>query len=316
MEKDPVRSVRFSDFGIENLRVEEVDDPTAAAGEVVIAVEAATINPADAAAVSGAAAPGFPPSFAPPYTPGWDLSGRIVALGDGVDGSLLGARVVGFSLWFDAAKGTQSALVALPLENIAIAPEGLSSARLTTIGLNGLTAWRAVDEASVQPGETVVVTGAAGSVGGYALELLASRGIRVIGAVSERDRAAVLALGATDVVAREDGDLGEGVRKVVPGGADVLIDTASIAGPALAAIRDGGRFVTTTVLPEAERDISVVNIYGGPNASALKTLVDMAVAGTLHTPVAREFDVSDVQAAYAEFGAGSHRGRIVLTFAV
>jgi len=310
-----MRTVRFSDFGIENLSVDELDDPVASAGQVLIAVEAATINPADAAAVSGAAAPGFPPTFAPPYTPGWDLAGRVVALGDGVDASLLGARVVGFSPWFDAAEGTQSSLVVLPTENIAVAPEGMPSAQLTTIGLNGLTAWRAVDEAQVQAGETVVVTGAAGSVGGYALELLVSRGIRVIGAVSEKDRTTTLELGASDVVAREDGDLGDGVRTIIAGGADVLIDTASIAGPALAAVRDGGRYVTTTTLPAAERAITVTNIHGVADAVALKTLVDMANAGTLHTPVAREFDVSDVRAAYTEFSAKSHHGRIVLTFA-
>ncbi len=309
-----MRAVRFSEFGIANLNVEEIADPTAGAGEVLIAVEAATINPADVAVVTGAAAPGFPATFRPPYTPGWDLAGRVIALGDGADTALLGARVVGFSMWFAAAQGTQASLVALPVENVAVAPEGLTSAELTTIGLNGLTAWRAVDEANAQPGETVVVTGAAGSVGGYALELLVSRGVRVIGAVSERDRATVLGLGASDVVAREDGDLGVGVRKIVSGGADVLIDTASIAGPALSSVRDGGRYVTTTVRPEPERDITVSNIYGVANASALASLVEMAASGRLHTPVAQEFDVADVQAAYREFGAKPHYGRIVITF--
>lgn len=309
-----MRAVRFSEFGIENLAVEEVEDAVVGPGEVLIAAEAATINPADYAVVTGAAAPGFPPTFAPPYTPGWDLAGRVTAVGDGVDADLVGKRVVGFSLWFADAHGTQASLVALPVENIAVAPDGLPSVQLTTIGLNGLTAWRAVDEAAVNEGETVVVTGAAGSVGGYALELLVSRGIRVIAAVSASDRDRVLGLGASDVVAREDGDLGEGVRKILPDGADVLIDTASIAGPALGAIRDNGRFVTTTVTADAERGISIARIYGAPNAPALATLVAMAATGKLHTPVAKTFAVEDVKAAYTEFAARSHYGRIVLTF--
>jgi NADPH:quinone reductase-like Zn-dependent oxidoreductase len=237
-----------------------------------------------------------------------------LAVGEGADESLLGARVVGFSPWFATAHGTQASLVALPVENIAVAPDTLSSAQLTTIGLNGLTAWRAVDEFDPKPGETIVVTGAAGSVGGFVLELVVAKGARVIAAVSGRDRESVLALGASGVVAREDGDLGAAVRQVLPDGADGLIDTASLAGAALGAIRDGGRYVTTTMAPEPVRGVLIAGIYARPDAAALATLVDMASAGRLHTPVAREFDVSEVRAAYQEFAAGSHRGRIVLTF--
>lgn len=309
-----MRAVQLAEFGVQNITVEKLGDPAPAAGEVLIATEAATINPADAAVVSGAAAPGFPPGFRPPYTPGWDLAGRVVDVSDGASSSLIGRRVVGFSPWFAAAQGTQASLVALPVANIAVARDGLTSSQLTTVGLNGLTAWRAVDEAGLVPGEVLVVTGAAGSVGGFALELAVSRGIRVIAAVSERDRETVLSLGASDVAAREDGPLGAGVRKILSDGADVLIDTASIAAPALAAIRDGGRYVTTTVTPDAERGITIAGIQGVPDAAALATLVGMATAGTLHTPVARQFDVTEARAAYEEFGARPHYGRIVLTF--
>jgi NADPH2:quinone reductase len=309
-----MRAVQLAEFGVQNITVGELTDPAPAAGEVLIATEAATINPADAAVVGGAAAPGFPPGFQPPYTPGWDLAGRVVAAGEGASSSLTGQRVVGFSSWFDAAHGTQASLVALPVANIAVVGEGLRSSQLTTVGLNGLTAWRAVDEAGLVPGEVLVVAGAAGSVGGLALQLAVSRGIRVIAAVSERDRETVLSLGASDVVAREDGPLGVCVRKVLPDGADVLIDTASIAAPALAAIRDGGRYVTTTVAPGPERGITIAGIHGVPDAPALAMLAGMAAAGTLHTPVAREFDVSEARAAYEEFGARPHYGRIVLTF--
>ena len=109
-------------------------------------------------------------------------------------------------------------------------------------------------------------------------------------------------------------DSGAAVRQVLPDGADGLIDTASLAGAALGAIRDGGRYVTTTMAPESVRGVSIAGIYARPDAAALATLVDMASAGRLHTPVAREFDMSEVRAAYQEFAAGNHRGRIVLTF--
>lgn len=310
-----MRAVRLAKFGIENIQVEEVADPSAAAGEVVVATEAATINPADQMMVSGAMASFLPPTITPPYTPGWDLAGRVVSVGEGVDAALVGSRMVGFSSWVQTGRGTQASLVALPLANVAVASDGVPPARLTTIGLNGLTAWRAIDELGLSAGETLVIAGAGGSVGGFALELAVAGGIRVIAAVPESDREYVLGLGVDDVAVREAGDIASTVRRIVPGGADALLDTTtSLGATGLGAIRDGGRYVTTTDPPEPQREITVTKIYGGPDAAALATLIEMTEAGRLHTPVAREFDVSEARAAYEEFSSGPHRGRIVLTF--
>lgn len=308
-------AVRLGRFGIANIEVAEAADPTPAAGEVLIAAEAATINPVDAAVASGAMAAVLSPLITAPYTPGWDVAGRVFAVGDGVDSSLVGKRVIGFSFWVGAGHGTQSSLVTLPLGNVAIAhDDGVSSAQLTTVGLNGLTAWRAVDELNLTPGQNVVVTGAAGTVGGFALELLLRRGARVIAAVSERDRAAMLALGAAEVVAREDGDLGTLVRKLLPDGADAVLDTAKVAEGGLGAVRDGGRFVTTSVAPDPARSITTTMIFGVADAPALQTLVDLACAGELHMPISGTFPGQRARKAYEDFTSGPHRGRIVLTF--
>lgn len=310
-----MRAVCLSEWGIENIKAEEATDRTAAAGEVLIAVEAATINPADFGMATGQMAAWLPDTITAPYVPGWDCAGRIVAVGEGVDEALVGSRAVGFSTWVEAGNGTQASLVALAEGNVAVADEGLPSAQLTTVVLNGLTAWAAIKELALAPGQTLVVAGAAGSVGGFAAQLAAQRGIRVIGAVSEQDRDYVMSMGASNVAAREDGDLGSVVRQLLPGGADALFDTTTSLGAAgLAAIKDGGLHVTSTDPPEAERGIRVTKIYGGPDGDALKTLVDMATGGKLQTPVAREFGVEEARAAYEEFASGHHRGRIVLTF--
>jgi NADPH:quinone reductase len=310
-----MRAVRLDDWGIENIHVDDVPDPTLAAGEVLIAAEAAAINPADLGMVTGQMASWLPEGITAPYTPGWDVAGRIIGAGDGVDASLVGSRAVGFSNWVEAGHGTQASLVALPRGNVATASDGLPSTRLTTVALNGLTAWAALKELALDTRQTLVVAGAAGAVGGFALELAASRGIRVIAAVSERDRDYVLSLGASDVAAREDGELGTVVRKIAPDGADALFDTTPSLGSAgLGAIKDGGRQVTSTTPPDPERGISVTKIYGLPDGDALQTLTDLASAGRLHTPVARTFDVAEARAAYEEFVSGPHRGRIVLIF--
>ena len=310
-----MHAVQLDRWGIENLHIAEAADPGAAPGEVLIATEAAAINPADVGMVTGQFAPWLPASISAPYTPGWDLAGRIVSVGDGVDASLTGSRAVGFSNWVEAGHGTQASLVALPLTSIATAPDGLPSAQLTTVSLNGLTAWAAIKALALRSGQTLVIAGAAGAVGGFALELAAARGIRVIAAVSERDRDYVLSLGANDIAAREDGNLGLLVRKILPGGADAFFDTTTALGDTgLAAVKDGGSYVTSTTPPDAERGIRATKIFGLPDGDALQKLTDMAVSGRLHTPVAREFGVGQVRAAYEEFVAGPHRGRVVLTF--
>ena len=195
-----MRAVRVEQFGIDNLQVRELPDPAPGTGEVLIATEAATVNPADAAVVTGAAAARFARGAVGPYTPGWDLVGTITACGDGVSESLVGTRVVGFSLWFESFRGTQASAVALPIGNVVAAPEGLPSTQLTTVGLNGLTAWRGLADLRLTGGETVVVTGAAGGVGGFAVELASSRGFSVIGVVHEEDKDEALALGAVAAI--------------------------------------------------------------------------------------------------------------------
>jgi NADPH:quinone reductase len=310
-----MRAVQVAKFGIEHLRVGQLPDPSPGPGEVLIATEAATINAADLGIVTGTAAARFPPGAVAPYTPGWDLAGRVVGCGEGVDPALAGSRVAGFTIWFVTGCGTQASLVTLPAGNVAVAPGGLPSARLTTVGLNGLTAWRGLADLNLAGGETLAITGAAGGVGGFAVELAAARGLTVIAIVRPPDRDEALELGASAAVTAGDGDLGAAVRRVAPAGADALLDTASLGAAALGAVRDGGRYVTVTVVPPAERGIRVARSFGRMDEEGLATLVQMASTGRLHTPVDREFDVAEARQAYQHFSRHRGRGRTVLRFA-
>jgi NADPH:quinone reductase len=309
-----MKAVRVGQFGVGHLEVPEVADPVPGQGEVLIAVEAATVNPADFAVVTGAVAARLPRGAAQPYTPGWDLVGRVVGVGESVDPSVIGSRVLGFSLWFESLRGTQASLVALPIGNIVTVADGVPSAQLTTVGLNGLTAWRGLADLKLADGESLVITGAVGGVGGFAVQLAAARGFTVIGVVREDGRQDVLDLGAAAAVSADGAELGAAVRAVVPGGADALLDTASIAGPALAAVRDGGKYVTVTQLPTPERGIDVFRSGGRMDAPALTAMAEMASSGRLHTPVASTYGIGDARAAYAAFAERTRRGRIVLSF--
>lgn len=308
-----MQAVQVERFGIENLKVQEVADPVPGPGEVLIATEAATINPADLAIVTGTAASRFPPEAVPPYIPGWDLVGQVAGSADGADNTMNGARVVGFTNWFRTGRGTQASVVALPAANVVIAPDGLPSAELTTVGVNGLAAWRRLADLNLRPGDTLVITGAAGGVGGFTTELAVARGLTVIAAVREDARRDALARGAHAVARVADEELGTVVRRIVSDGADALLDTASIGAAALGAVRDGGRYVTVTVPPPPERDITVTRSSVRIDTEGLTTLVAMASDGRLHTPVAAEFDLQNARLAYQAFANRKGRGRIVLT---
>jgi NADPH:quinone reductase-like Zn-dependent oxidoreductase len=308
-----LQAVQVERFGVENLKVQEVADPVSGPGEVLIATEAATVNPADLAIVTGTAASRFPPEAVAPYIPGWDLVGQVVGCADDVDNTMKGSRVVGFTNWFTTGRGTQASVVALPATNVVIAPDGLPSTELTTVGVNGLTAWRGLSDLNLRTGDTLVITGAAGGVGGFATELAVVRGLTVIAAVREDARGAAHALGAHAVARVGDEELATLVRRIVPDGADALLDTASIGVEALGAVRDGGRYVTLTVPPPPERDITVTRSSVRMDTEGLTTLVAMASERRLHTPVAAEFDLHSARLAYEAFANRKGRGRIVLT---
>ena len=137
-----MKAVQVGPFGIEHVQFADSPDPVPGNGEVLIQTEASTINVGDLKLVTGASAGSIPPGISAPYTPGWDLAGRVVGLGGAAEAGLIGSRVVGFEVWFDTGRGTQATLVALPAGNVVVAPDGLPSTELTTVSKNGLTAWR------------------------------------------------------------------------------------------------------------------------------------------------------------------------------
>ncbi len=139
--------------------------------------------------------------------------------------------------------GAQAELVVVPAASVARVPEGTSLEAAATLPMNGLTVRLALDRLALQPGQTLGVTGAAGAVGGYAVELGVSDGLRVIAVAAPQDEALVRRFGATAVVPRGDAAI-RGLRDAAPGGVDGLIDAAVLDGAVLPAIRDGGKLAT------------------------------------------------------------------------
>jgi NADPH:quinone reductase len=203
----------------------DVPRPGPGPGRVLIRVAAAAVNPVDLATAAGFLVDaGMMPSR-PQTGLGWDVAGVVADIGDGVTRFRPGEQVIGLRDLIDVPLGTFAEYVVLDAGAVAAAPDRLTPAEAATLPLNALTADQALDLLGLAPGRTLLVTGAAGALGGYAVELGARRGLRVVALAAPRDEAAVRGFGAHWFVPRSQ-EPAAAVRAVVPGGVDAVIDAA------------------------------------------------------------------------------------------
>ncbi len=237
-----MRAIGFDTWGgPEVLHPVTLPDPVAGEGEILVRVAAAGVAPVDVMARTGLLAAIYE-GQEPPFVVGMEIAGTVEALGL-VDDALalpIGTPVVAF-VGFKGSYGGYSELLALPAASVVRAPRGLSMAQAATTGFNPLTARNALDTFALPEGSTLLVTGAAGAVGGYTTELASREGIRVIAQARPEEEELVLGFGATDFVPR-GADLAETVRAFVPEGVDAVLDTAGIGLDACAAVRDRGQY--------------------------------------------------------------------------
>jgi NADPH:quinone reductase-like Zn-dependent oxidoreductase len=202
--------------------------------------------------------------------------------------------------------------VVLHVDAVAPAPD-TDLVAAATLPLNGLTALQSLDLLGLEPGQTVLVTGAAGAVGGFAVELAAARGLRVVAAASDHDEELVRGLGA-DVFVPRSAPLAETVRQVVPGGVDGALDAAVLGLPALDAVRGGGAFVVVIAgaAPPPLRGIRVANVLVRADGAALRELSALVDQGRLTLRVAGTLPLTEVAEAHRRLEKGGLRGRLVL----
>jgi NADPH:quinone reductase-like Zn-dependent oxidoreductase len=294
--------------GPEVLEVAEVPVPEPGSGQVRIRVAAAAVNPVDIQTRSGALTAGGLLPEREVIGIGWDVAGTVDALGPEVVGFRLGDAVIGLSDRLALPLKTQAEYVVLDADAVAAVPADTDLVAATTLPLGGLTAAQALDVAGVKPGDTLLVTGAAGAVGGYTVQLAALAGVRVVAVAGGGDEALVRDLGAEFFVPRA-AYLPAAVRDVVPGGVHAAVDAASVGMLALDAVRGGGSLVSVLGNgPTPLRGIRVGNVWiraDGPR------LAKLAAAG-LRPRVADVLPLDKVAEAHRRLAAGGLRGRLVL----
>ena len=311
-----MKAVGLTEFGgPEVLGVLDLPVPEPGPGEIRIRVHAAAVNPVDALVRRGVA---FVADAEPPYVPGMDAAGVIERRGPGVETDLVvGERVMAVVV-VSGTHGAYAEHLVVPAESVVRVPAGTTEVEAATLPMNGLTARMALDLLELPAGATIAVTGAAGAVGGYAVQLAKVDGFRVIADAAPKDEQLVRDLGA-DVVLPRGTDFPELVLKEVPDGVDGLVDTAGVAELAVHAVRDGGRVATSVggVRVPEERGITGRHTFVPQYARAraeLDRLRQLAEEGRLTPRVAQSLPVEQAAEAHRLMEAGGLRGRVVLTF--
>lgn len=303
-----MRAVRYHEFGdLDVLRIEEVPRPRPGAGEVLVAVAAAGINPGEASIRSGALAEVFPSTF--PSGQGSDLAGTVVEIGVDVTGWAPGDEVIGFV----EDRSSHAEVVAVPAGHLLRRPAGVSVEQGGALHVVGATAWAAVRAIDPRPGETVVVSGAAGGVGSLAVQLAVERGARVVGLAGPANHAWLTAHGVVPVV------YGDGVRERIaeaaPDGVDAFVDTFGDGYVALAlelGVQPDRIDTIIDFAAAAEHGVRTAGNTEGGNVADLTEVAQRIADGRLDLPIAARYPLAKVRDAYAELGRRHTRGKIVL----
>jgi len=269
-------------------------------GQVRVEIAAAAVNPPDLALAAGVFH-GMGLIDQPAHTGlGWDFAGTVTAAGPDVE-LPVGSRVAGLVDGFDRDFGTYAEQLVVPASATALVPDGLDLATAATVPLNGLAAAQLVDLLGDGEGRRLLVTGAAGAVGGYVVPLAQDRGWRVTGLARAADEKFVRGLGAAFTA------------EAAPGW-DAVADGAALQEQGVALVRDGGLFVGVQpgAVPAEERDVTVRVVVTQPDGARLAQLLDATASGHLPARVHAVVPLDQVAAAHRAVAKGGVRGRYVL----
>jgi NADPH:quinone reductase len=311
-----MRAVGVTEFGgPEALHVVDVEPEPLGPGQVRLRVAAAAVSPTDTHARSGAYAERDPVKT-PPWVPGMDVAGEVVAVADGVDHLAVGDLAMGVVVPFGPYGAYREDKV-LPADSVVRAPKGATAVEACTLPMNGLTARFALDLMGLERGQVLAVTGAAGAFGGYVVQLAKADGLTVVADAAEQDEELVRGLGA-DVVVRRGDDVAARIREQYPDGVDGLADGSVQDALVLPAVTDGGAVATVRgyrgdgqrglrVFPTLVRRVATERaMLDGLRQAAEDGVVTLRVADTIPAERAAE--------AHRRLEAGGVRGRLVLTF--
>lgn len=295
--------------------IHDVPDPKPAEGQVRVKVAEASLNPFDNAVLQGYLKEMMEHRF--PLIPAGDLAGTVDALGPNVHEFAVGDSVFGVTGKMFLGEGTLAELTTASTGTIAKLPSSVSEIEAAALPLAGVSALMCVEAAAPEANDVVVVVGASGGIGSYALQLAAASGAHVIGVTSKANIEYVKGLGAAEVIDREAGDVLNALKSKHREGVAAIIDTGSDA-PSLAhlseAVRKGGSVISmkgAAAVEELEkRGIKGVNVRTQVTTKRLEHLAELAAAGKLKAPRIRAFSLEQAGEAFKLLGKSG--GKLVV----
>lgn len=293
----------------EMLQLADLPVPQPSSEEVLIQVHAVSVNPVDFKWRKNGPFKNFPVVL------GWDISGTVWALGEGVTDFQVGDEVFGM-LRFPGEGRAYAQYATAPVGDIALKPRKLSFAEAAATTLAALTAHQVLEKMNLRAGQTVLIHAAAGGVGHFAVQLAKARGARVIGTASSRNREFVLGLGVDEFVNYHEKLFEEQVSSV-----DAVLD--GIGGEnqirSLEVLKPGGTLVSivgpppaTALERAAQRGIGATNILVYPSREQLELLSKLVESGQLRPHISQTFPLERVADAHRALETGRTVGKIVL----
>jgi NADPH:quinone reductase-like Zn-dependent oxidoreductase len=296
--------------------IHDVPEPEPAEGEVRVRIAAASLNPFDNAVLGGYLKDRMEHRF--PLVPAGDFSGTVDALGAGVHGFSVGDPVFGVTGKMYFGEGTLAEKTTATSGTIARRPQSMTDVEAAALPLAGVSALMCVDAVGPKPRDVVVVVGAGGGIGSYAVQLAKGRGAHVIGVTTKENAEYVKGLGADEVIDRTAGDVLEALKSKHKDGVAAIIDTGSDAAGLAhlsGAVHKGGTVVSMkgAAVPDelAKNGVKGVNIQTQVNTERLETLAKLSAAGTLKAPRIRTFPLDHAGEAFKLLGQVG--GKLVIT---
>jgi NADPH2:quinone reductase len=296
--------------------IHDLPEPEPSEGQVRVRVAAASLNPFDNVVLQGYMKDRMEHRF--PLVPAGDFSGTVDAIGSGAHGFSVGDQVFGVNGKMFFGEGTLAEKTTASSGTIAKRPESLTDVEAAAMPLAGVSALMCVDAAALKPKEVVVVVGASGGIGSYAIQLAKLSGAHVIGVTHTANIDYVKGLGADEVIDRTAGPVVDALKLKHSDGVAAIIDAGSDAASLAAlsqAVRKGGTVVSMkgAAAPDelAKREITGVNIQTQVNTERLETLAKLSADGKLKAPRIHEFPLDKANEAFKILGQTD--GKVVIT---
>jgi len=311
------KAAYYTEFGgIDKIQVGSLDLPALGPHDVQLQVKAAGVNPVDAVVREGKFAQVVPSAF--PTVPGWDVCGIVEKCGPGVERFAVGDEVYGYVRQPVAQHGTFAERMVVPENLLARSPEKLSWVEAGGLPLAGLTAYQSVIKAGqLKSGETVLILGASGGVGGSAIQLAKNVGATVVAVASADSAEHMKQLGADFTIDYKAGPVADAVKEVAPDGIDLLFDAVSgdTLTQSLATLKPNGRLIS--VLNDGKNlslpaGVHFEHVMAQPSVADLDHLRELADAGKLTVPIAATFALDEVREAFEQIETHHTTGKVVV----